>query len=524
MRALLVPDIRVLARARARCPIYSLLLPFGAGQLLAALAAQWLAATFSPDRLDYLPALLILAATLLVIVPARQRMCRTAALLALGAASMLPIPEGYRAAKGVETLVAVTLGISAAPQSPVPHGIVFDGQLLAAAEAAGARGPLPRAGRCRAPYLPWRSVHGLREGERRRAVIKLSPLRTPLTPFTFDNTLLRQGIEGYCSVLYLEDATPAHRPPLLDELRQHVATVVFSSTAERDPAALFLSMTLGTRHVVSNRVEEVFRRTGLAHLLVVSGYQVTVLGGLVLATLRIAGAGLFHRAAGRALFKAAPLLALVIVWCYALFTGGDGSTLRAAVTLTFLAAARQCERGDSFFQAVGVSLFALLLIWPGAFLEPGVQLTFAALFGIGLGLSMPAHSTAGKFLAVNLCTSLATAVPVLLWFHQFSLSGLLLNPLCASVLSFVSCSLGLPALLLAALCPLAAHVLLAPLIWSIWWCFLKLEWLSTLPAAFLTFDPPFHYVAALVPAGILLHLAGAQCRRSEQSLRRSSAE
>ena len=92
-----------------------------------------------------------------------------------------------------------------------------------------------------------------------------------------------------------------------------------------------------------------------------------------------------------------------------------------------------------------LSLVMLSILWPVCFLEVGVQLTYAALFGIWCGMQVKNKflSYGIMCLAIGIMTNLVTA----LWFHSVSLMGFLLNPFLAPSVALLSVYLGVPALL-----------------------------------------------------------------------------
>jgi competence protein ComEC len=135
---------------------------------------------------------------------------------------------------------------------------------------------------------------------------------------------------------------------------------------------LLLAIVLGEDGALSEDLRDRFRASGLYHLLAVSGQNVALLAGGVLAVSWLAGIG-------RGLAEGCALLAIL---AYVLAVGAQPSVIRAGVagalgSLAWLAAR---ERDRWYFMLVGA---LLLLGWnPYDLLDPGFQLSFAAVAAI----------------------------------------------------------------------------------------------------------------------------------------------
>lgn len=138
------------------------------------------------------------------------------------------------------------------------------------------------------------------------------------------------------------------------------------------PGALLRGLAIGDTAGIDARAKELLRRSGLAHLLAVSGSNVAILLGVVALALR-----------------PAPLLTRVAVAAFALVffvgvVGPDASVLRAAgmgsVALVALAAGRRTEP----LHALGLALVAVVALRPGLVYSAGLHLSAAATLGIVL--------------------------------------------------------------------------------------------------------------------------------------------
>jgi competence protein ComEC len=177
---------------------------------------------------------------------------------------------------------------------------------------------------------------------------------------------------------------------------------------------LLLAIVLGEDGGLSEELRDRFRASGLYHLLAVSGQNVALLAGGVLAAAWLAGIG-------RGIAEG---IALLSIAAYVLAVGAQPSVIRAGVagalgSLAWLAAR---ERDRWYFMLVGA---LLLLGWnPYDLLDPGFQLSFAAVAAIFLlapalqrrleGYPMPQWIR--LLAAVSAACGLATAPILLLQF------------------------------------------------------------------------------------------------------------
>jgi competence protein ComEC len=214
----------------------------------------------------------------------------------------------------------------------------------------------------------------------------------------------------------------------LDAVRRRAETGV--TAGMRPPeAALALGMVLGQDDDIDQDVQEEFQRSGLAHLLAVSGQNVMLLALLVLGVSAVLGIGL----------RARLLTALALVAVYVPLTGAGPSIQRAGVMGAAGLVAALSGRPASRWYALGLAAAVTLALNPHAAAEPGWQLSFAAVAGLmalapswrhrlaAWGLPGPVADAA----AVTLAATVATAPLLALHFGSVSLASLPANLLAA---------------------------------------------------------------------------------------------
>jgi competence protein ComEC len=194
-------------------------------------------------------------------------------------------------------------------------------------------------------------------------------------------------------------------------------------------AALLRGMVLGQDERLGEAVRTDFQRSGLAHLLAVSGQNVVLLATLVLGLGTLAGLDLRARLGA----------ALLLVALYVPLAGGGPSIQRAGVMGGAGLVAALAGRPSSRWYALGLAAAVTLALNPRAAGEPGWQLSFAAVAGLlalvpRLRAALRRHRIPGPLAdasAVTVAATLATAPLMAFHFEQVSLASLPANLLAA---------------------------------------------------------------------------------------------
>ena len=328
--------------------------------------------------------------------------------------------------------------IEGEPRRTTPGRVVFKARDLLASDS-----PLLS---CRALELPWRNSASLLQGDIVWLRGVAQGVQRESNPWSWQSWLWRRGVRYECKADFI--STPIWREASAPFTigREMVMKRVDRIAQERRGATLFLSMALGYHDLLSKPVEDAFTRLGLTHLLVVSGYQVSLVFGVVAACLAGLGAQILS---GRFVRLAVMIAALGVALVYVLFIGAEMSATRAFVAAACVCLESLGEFGRRFAQRWGVALLVMQLIWPWAALEIGVQLTFAALAGIGVGMCLGRGSWIRSYLWINTAVWLFTSAVVVAWSGAVSFAGLILNLLLAAPWSFLNCTAGIVGLALS---------------------------------------------------------------------------
>lgn len=246
--------------------------------------------------------------------------------------------------------------------------------------------------------------------------------------------LYRRGIAG---TVYLDGIEPVmeYKAPLvtrigvraraaLRTLRLWVAARI-QTYAPSTAAAVLLGMTIGERGALTDETERLFQRSGISHLLSVSGVHVGIVASLAVIVARLV------RLTGVSRFVWINLA----VWVFVLLSGARPSALRAGSTATLGLLGYQFRRRVEPLHFWAISGTVLLLVKPLLLFDIGFQLSYAATGSILLWLRVLQAPFRRKGPIVNaavacgisLAAQWGTAVPIAFYFHELSLAGIVVN-------------------------------------------------------------------------------------------------
>ncbi len=319
------------------------------------------------------------------------------------------------------------------------HGYSFRVKLL-----------LPETPYCLRAYS-LREPVGLVPGDRMRVIGTIKPFQTPLyggeqaqnIQAAVTGTQAKLTIK---QILRTEKTVPEWKRRFF-EARNDINFWVKTQIAKYltgDSGILAESLLLGNYQQLDDEILIDFRRTGLVHLLALSGLQLMMIWGMFEGLGSILRLPIKYRLA----------FILLGVLCYRMLLPAMASVDRAFVMALWFIGSRFAGVKLSGWQAWGGALFMLSIMTPSDVASPGFQLSFAAVAGLLLVLPMqqklieidPEKNNPFRkvwhWVLIGSLTSLAAitaSAPILVYhFGYLSYTGLLLNlpavPLSAVIL------------------------------------------------------------------------------------------
>jgi competence protein ComEC len=312
--------------------------------------------------------------------------------------------------------------------------------------------PEQAAGEAAAPLAS--SVH---PGERWLLTVRLRRPHGSVNPHGFDYEawLLERGVgaTGYVRSARRigKRESPSDR---IESAREQVRDRFLAQLGATPAAGVLAALAVGDQRAIPAEEWRLFSRTGVTHLMSISGLHVTLVSGLLAWLVGTA----WRRVPGLALRlparKAAALAAIAGAFGYTLLAGFAVPAQRTFYMVTVVALALWCGRIASPVRVLALALACVVLLDPWAPLAPGLWLSFGAvlvIFYVAAGWSRPEPRVV-QWGRVQWAITLGLAPAAVFLFGQVSLAGPLANAVAIPVVSVVVT----PLALLAAVLPLDA--------------------------------------------------------------------
>ena len=340
----------------------------------------------------------------------------------------------------------------------------------------------------------------LRAGQRWRYTVRLRRPHGLANPHGFDQELrwFEEGVRATGSVReapepLLIDRAVAHP---VERLRQRVRDAIEAAVPEARVAGVLTALAVGDQSAIDKEDWDLFRRSGISHLVSVSGVHVTMfawLAGMVI--------GALWRCSARAMsWLPAPTAALwgglAVALAYAVFSGWAVPAQRTVWMLGTVTLLRSAGLRWPWPLVLLTAATVVTVIDPWALLQPGFWLSFAA---VGLlmvsgdnGALMPEIEAADPAaseparppiwqraivklrsditggLRTQLIATLGLAPLTLVFFQQLSLVGLAANLVAIPLITLVITPLALLGCLVPVLWTTGAAVVAMLTAWLAW--------------------------------------------------------
>ncbi len=293
-------------------------------------------------------------------------------------------------------------------------------------------------------------------GERWHLTVRLKRPHGHANPFGFDYEawLFERSIRATGSIRSSDDnqrlqpfvLSPAYA---VQRMREMIRQRFVAALPEAPYLGVLIALTVGDQRAIPNSQWLTFNRTGVTHLISISGLHVTMLAALFASLTN----WLWRRSERLMLRLPAQKAAIVAGWLaaltYALLAGFEVPAQRTLYMLTVLMLALWSGRNFGVSRTLLLALLAVLVLDPWAVLSIGFWLSFGAVALLLLVGTSRLGKTRGWRLMLTQWGMTQWAVTVgslpllLFFFQQFSLVSPLANALAIPLVSFVITPLAL---------------------------------------------------------------------------------
>lgn len=274
-------------------------------------------------------------------------------------------------------------------------------------------------------------------GDRLWVHARLAPPANAGNPDEFDYVryLTRKGVSATAYVpaghwrVIGHEASRTFRQVAAD-YREEVVNVYRRLGFSGDNLAVLSALTVGDKENLSEDIRETYSVAGASHVLALSGLHIGLLYGFLF--------WLFSF-----LWKRWPVLKpygvcviILLLWCFAFFTGLSPSVVRSVIMISLLAISSFQSGKLLSLNTLAATAFLMLVIYPLWLFDVGFQLSFAAVASIVLIQPKLYHLISVKrrilryvwgILTVSVAAQIGTAPLVILYFSRFSTHFLLTN-------------------------------------------------------------------------------------------------
>ena len=372
-------------------------------------------------------------------------------------------------------------------------------------------------------------------GEQWSFTVRLKRPHGTINPggFDFETWMLQRKLRASGYVRAGRNAPPATRlnemvwtpQNAIERARSNLRARLQSNLDGKRYGGVLLALVLGDQRAIRDADWTLFNRTGIGHLVSISGLHITMIASLI-----GLGVGALWRRSPRLLARAAAQTAAVIAglvaaFLYALLAGWGVPAQRTVVMLATVAVAWLFRSRVSAATSLALAAAVVCLIDPWAVLAPGFWLSYGAVAAIlWVVQGRPTYSARAGVrpilkaaVRVQIAVTLALVPATVLLFHQLSIVSPLANAAAIPTVSWAVTPLALigaalatfpaPISLLAEPVLSAADAIFAILVTLLGWG-ASFEW-ANVPVA----TPPLALVA-LAGAGVFWLLAppGWPCR------------
>ncbi|HYE40475.1 MAG TPA: DNA internalization-related competence protein ComEC/Rec2, partial [Ramlibacter sp.] len=278
--------------------------------------------------------------------------------------------------------------------------------------------------------------------------------------FDYEAWLMEQGIgaTGYVRVSRDNRRLDSFVPGIssaVGRARWQLRERIRAALPDQEYAGVVVALVVGDQRSIDQADWTVFNRTGIGHLVSISGLHITMVAGLAAFAVAFLWRRSFFTGARLPLKlpaqKAAALAGVVTAIVYVLLAGFGIPAQRTLYMLAVVAAAVWTGRMTSMSHVLAAALGVVLLLDPWAVLAAGFWLSFGAVAAILYATAGQAALTtqAGPLAALRLAARTQYAVTLglvpltMLLFSQVSLVGPVANAIAIPVISLVATPLAL---------------------------------------------------------------------------------
>lgn len=251
----------------------------------------------------------------------------------------------------------------------------------------------------------WIRHDSVREGDRVQVHTKFNSRMSRFEPY--DRLLRNRGYVGGMSINNRGVVAIEHHDQMslqnraIRKLERYMRDSMSHSTAE--------AMVVGSRRLEPKTLREAYSRTGLSHLMALSGLHLGIV--VIVIQMLLSPMVLIHHGN-----RIRNIMVIIVLWLYVATSGASPSLVRAALMFSFLQLAMASSKRYNSLNSLSAALFVMLIYRPNYLYDISFQLSALAVIGIIVwGVPLMRRVAHYNTLVKMLLTTLIIGMVATLW-------------------------------------------------------------------------------------------------------------
>ena len=324
----------------------------------------------------------------------------------------------------------------------------------------------------------------------------------------FRNILVRGSINDSAGIVVMRENQGNPYKETLERFRGKVRRLI-RENAPTPAGEIIQAMILGEKREIPEDVRETFNRTGISHIIAISGFHIGIIAFLSTYIIRLMMQPFPYLLLRFNAIKVSILGALIPVLIYAFVAGLGITVIRATIMAITFMVAILLGRERNLYNTLALAAFIILVFSPYSLFDVSFQLSFVAVTAIlfitpRLGLLIPKDKQPRKdfslsrkavrnsllFMMVSLSAILGTAPLVAFYFNRISPLALPANIIVVPLLGLIALPLGMVVILTAPLSTALSVVLIKVSSFFVHVAVLVTDFFASLPGSSLWISTP----------------------------------
>jgi len=301
--------------------------------------------------------------------------------------------------------------------------------------------------------------HKLNIGDSVEFYASIFPIQPPIfiKDFNYKKYLFYQNISGIGKIKkIINKSKDRHRLSIVQEIQQKIETARYrivkhiQNVAPKNINGIIVALSTGDRNLISKKIQNNYRYSGISHLLAISGFHMAIIAGLLFTVIRFMFTLIYPISNRYDTKKLTYPIVIFILTVYLFLSGAKISTQRAYIMTVSYIIALMLGKSPISIRLLLFAGFIILLISPESVVDSGFVLSFISVMALitvfsnltvkNFLIKLQNKSYLHHFIFViflsSVTANVATSIPVLYYFGEYSIISLLTNIITIPIFTF----------------------------------------------------------------------------------------